>query len=40
VTVLAAALGFVAMLVVFRTHDWRGLMRQAELETATAEQAP
>jgi uncharacterized membrane protein YbhN (UPF0104 family) len=40
VTVLAAALGFAAMLVVFRTHDWRGLMRQAELETATAEQAP
>jgi uncharacterized membrane protein YbhN (UPF0104 family) len=40
VTALAAALGFVAMLLVFRTRDWRGLMRQAELETATAKQSP
>jgi uncharacterized membrane protein YbhN (UPF0104 family) len=40
VTALAATLGFVALLVVFRTRDWRGLMRRAELETATAEPAP
>jgi uncharacterized membrane protein YbhN (UPF0104 family) len=30
----AALLGFLAMAIIFRTTDWRALMRQAEAETA------
>jgi uncharacterized membrane protein YbhN (UPF0104 family) len=32
----AALLGFLALLFIFRTTDWRGLMRSAEAESASA----
>ncbi len=33
----SVALGFASMLLVFRTSDWRGLIRQAETDAAPAE---
>jgi uncharacterized protein (TIRG00374 family) len=33
----SVTLGFAALLLVFRTSDWRGLIRQAEAEAAAAE---
>ncbi len=36
----SVVLGFVAMLLVFRTTDWRGLIRQAEEDQALEAEAP